>query len=77
MKSVRITLSLVLLLAATAFAQDAQKAFDQLKTLNGTWEGKASNGHDLKVSFRPTAGGSAAHERNNGRGRYDHHVSHG
>jgi hypothetical protein len=59
MKSFRITLSLVLLLAATAFAQDAQKAFDQLKTLNGTWEGKASNGHDLKVSFRPTAGGSA------------------
>ena len=59
MKPFRITLSLVLLLAATAFAQDAQKAFDQLKTLNGTWEGKASNGHDLKVSFRPTAGGSA------------------
>jgi hypothetical protein len=45
MKSVRITLSLVLFLAVTAFAQDAQKAFDQLKTLNGTWEGKASNGH--------------------------------
>ena len=59
MKPFRITLSLVLLLAATAFAQDAQKAFDQLKTLDGTWEGKASNGHDLKVSFRPTAGGSA------------------
>ena len=59
MKSIRIALSLVLLLAATAFAQDAQKAFDQLKTLNGTWVGKASNGHELKVSFRPTAGGSA------------------
>ncbi len=59
MKSFRIALSLVLLLAATAFAQDAQKAFDQLKTLNGTWEGKASNGHNMKVSFRSTAGGSA------------------
>jgi len=56
MKSIRIALSLFLLLAATAFAQDAQKAFDQLKTLNGTWVGKASNGHELKVSFRPTAG---------------------
>lgn len=59
MKHFRIALSLVLLLASTAFAQDAQKAFDHLKTLNGTWEGKASNGHDVKVSFRPTAGGSA------------------
>jgi hypothetical protein len=59
MKFFRTALSLVLLLAATAFAQDAQKAFDQLKTLNGTWEGKASNGHNMKVSFRSTAGGSA------------------
>jgi hypothetical protein len=59
MKSFRIALSLVLLLAATAFAQNAQKAFDQLKTLNGTWEGKATNGHDTKVLFRSTAGGSA------------------
>lgn len=59
MKSIRIALSLVLLLAATASAQDAQKAFDQLKSLNGTWEGKASNGHNMKISFRATAGGSA------------------
>jgi hypothetical protein len=59
MKSFRIAHSLVLLLAATAFAQNAQKAFDQLKTLNGTWEGKATNGHDTKVLFRSTAGGSA------------------
>jgi hypothetical protein len=58
MKSFRIVLSLVLF-AVTAFAQDAQKTFDQLKTLNGTWEGKASNGHNVKVAFRPTAGGSA------------------
>jgi hypothetical protein len=59
MKSIRKALSLVLLLGATALAQDAQKTFDQLKTLNGTWEGKAGNGHDVKVSYRPTAGGSA------------------
>src|ERR1700757_4357936 len=62
MKSVRIALC-VLLAAATiaaAFAQsDAKKTFDQLKTLNGNWEGKASNGKDLKVTFRPTSGGSA------------------
>jgi hypothetical protein len=59
MKSLRIALSLVLLFATTAFAQEAQKAFDQLKILNGTWEGKASNGHDTKILFRTTAGGSA------------------
>lgn len=59
MKSFRIAVSMVVLLAATAFAQDAQKAFDALKTLNGIWEGKASNGQVTKVSFRPTANGSA------------------
>jgi hypothetical protein len=60
MKSLRIATSLVFLFAATvAFAQaDAHKTFDQIKTLNGTWEGKA-HGKDLKVTFRPTAGGSA------------------
>jgi hypothetical protein len=62
MKSTRI--ALVVLLAAatvsTALAQsDARKTFDQLKTLSGNWEGKASNGKDLKVTFRPTSGGSA------------------
>jgi hypothetical protein len=46
--------------STTAFAQsDARKTFDQLKTLSGNWEGKASNGKDLKVVFRSTSGGSA------------------
>src|SRR6266481_5432699 len=60
MKS-RIAVSLLFLLAATAaFAQsDAHKTFDHLKTLSGNWEGKASNGKDLKVTFRSTSGGSA------------------
>jgi hypothetical protein len=61
MKSLRIAICLVFLLMTVAgFAQsDAQKTFDHLKTLNGHWEGKASNGKDLKVDFRPTSGGSA------------------
>lgn len=62
MKRLRIALCVLLALStvAVAFAQsDAQKTFDQLKTLSGNWEGKASNGKDLKVSFRPTSGGSA------------------
>jgi hypothetical protein len=61
MKSLRIALCILLAAATTAaYAQsDAKKTFDQLKTLNGNWEGKASNGKDLKVTFRPTSGGSA------------------
>ena len=41
MKSLRFMLSVVLMsLSTVAFAQsDAQKSFDQLKTLAGSWEG--------------------------------------
>ena len=61
MKSHRIALSLIFVLAATAaFAQsNAQKTFSEIKALSGHWEGKASNGKALKVEFRPTSGGSA------------------
>ena len=61
MKSLRIALCLVVAFAATTvLAQsDAHKTFDQIKMLNGSWEGKASNGKDLKVNFRSTSGGSA------------------
>jgi len=61
MKSLRIALCVVIAFAATTvLAQsEAHKTFDQLKTLNGNWEGKASNGKDLKVNFRSTSGGSA------------------
>lgn len=60
MKSLRIATSLVFLFAATAAVaqSDAPKTFEHLKALSGHWEGKASNGKDLKVDFRPTAGGS-------------------
>ena len=52
---------LLLTLSTTAvFAQtDAQKSFDQLKSLAGSWEGKNSQGHPVQVSYRMTAGGSA------------------
>ena len=61
MKSLRITLALFLLTTATAaLAQStAQKSFDQLKTLAGSWEGKTADGKPVKVFFRDTAGGSA------------------
>lgn len=60
-KSLRIALPLVLSFAATAaFGQiSAQKSFDQLKSLAGSWEGKDSKGRPLSVSFRDIARGSA------------------
>ncbi len=61
MKSLRIALALFLLATATAaLAQSAaQKSFDQLKSLTGSWEGKTPDGRPVKVFFRDTAGGSA------------------
>ena len=61
MKSLRIALPLLLSFAATAaLAQtSAQKSFDQLKSLAGSWEGKDSKGQPLSVSFRNTSRGSA------------------
>ena len=60
MKSVRLAASLVCLLTTlTALAQtDARKAFDRLKTLDGTWEAKVNN-KPVEVIFRTTSGGSA------------------
>ena len=61
MKAIRIATSLLLVLAATAVMaeSDAQKSFDKLKTLTGSWKGKSSNGQPVQVSFRVTSGGSA------------------
>ncbi len=51
---------LIVLSATTVIAQsDAQKSFDQLKSLTGSWEGKNSMGEPVQVSYRLTAGGSA------------------
>jgi hypothetical protein len=61
MKSFRAVFAVVAVLAAScAFAEtDAQKSFDKLKTLDGAWEGKASDGMAVQVIFRETSGGSA------------------
>jgi len=69
MKSLRFVLPLMLIsLTSAAFAQsDAQKSFDKLKTLAGTWEGavtttppqpEMANAH-LQVSLRVTSRGNA------------------
>ena len=61
MKALRIAACLTLILSTTAvLAQsDAQKSFDQLKSLTGSWEGKNAMGEPVQVSYRVTAGGSA------------------
>ena len=58
MKALRI--ACLLLSATAAFAQsDAQKSFNQLKLLTGSWEGKNAMGDPVQVSYRMTAAGSA------------------
>src|SRR5437879_6452568 len=65
MKTLRnaVALAVVItsILAATvAFAaSDAQKSFEQLKGLSGSWEGKTSDGKPIQADYRLTAMGSA------------------
>jgi len=57
---IRTALSAVVLLFATAaFASDASAAFDKMKSLQGSWSGKASDGQAVQVSNRITSNGSA------------------
>jgi hypothetical protein len=60
MKMRRLTLALVLSFVSTmAFAQSAaQKSFDQLKALEGTWEG-TFEGQPMHVTLRVTSRGNA------------------
>jgi len=70
MKALFIAACLLVLFTTTAlWAQsDAQKSFDQLKSLAGSWEGKNSQGEPVKVSYRMTAGGSALMSEIDGHG---------
>jgi len=59
-KSVRMLFAFILVLATSAaFAEtDAQRSFDQLKSLAGTWEAKGPDGKMVEVDYRVTSGGS-------------------
>ncbi len=46
-------------IAQTSPATEAQKSFNTLKSLEGDWSGKISDGMPLKVSFESTAADSA------------------
>ena len=55
-----VSIMLVMVAATAAFGQsDAQKTFNTLKTLAGTWQGKAAKGQPVEVDYRLTSGGSA------------------
>lgn len=89
MKS-RIALSvLFVLIAATAFAQSAapksaaQKSFDQMKTLAGTWEGRVTTipqapdieGKPMQISMRVTSMGHTLMHEATGSGRPDDPIT--
>src|SRR5205823_1728066 len=85
MKSLRFMLSVVLVsLSTVAFAQsDAQKSFDKLKTLAGSWEGHvatlpqepAIEGKLMQVSFRVTSMGHTLMHEMTGAGRPDDPIT--
>ena len=61
MKTMRTAVFMALALSTIVAAgeTDAQKSFEKLKALDGTWEGKTSDGRAVHVSFRTTSNGSA------------------
>src|ERR1700677_4877167 len=85
MKSLRLVLSIVFVSFATvAFAQsDAQKSFDQLKTLAGSWEGHVTtippqpdiDGKSMQASLRVTSMGNAIVHEMTGAGRPDDPIT--
>ncbi len=55
-----VLLTAALSLTTTALAQtDAQRAFNAIKNLPGTWEQKRADGQTLQVTYKVVSGGSA------------------
>src|SRR5579863_788708 len=60
MKSIRMLVAVfVVLLTVAAMAESSAPAFEKMKSLAGSWEGKGSDGMAVRVSYRVTSGGSA------------------
>jgi hypothetical protein len=90
MKSVRCFLAAVLMLLSTVvFAQsdtqksDAQKSFDKMKTLSGSWEGRTTTippqadieGKPMQVTLRVTSMGHTLMHEATGTGRSDDPIT--
>ena len=56
---IAVTLLFVFVTSPAFAASAAQKSFEELKALDGTWEGKSLNGQPLEVAYRVTSNGSA------------------
>ena len=59
MKTIYAALAVALLASLTFAQSDARETFAQIKSLDGTWTGKNSEGQPLKVTFRETSNGTA------------------
>jgi hypothetical protein len=60
MRVIRTAMALcVVTFAVSAVAQSAHESFAKLKSLQGMWTGKNSQGDPLKVTFRTTSAGTA------------------
>lgn len=57
--SIAVSCFVVLALAAAVAQSPAQKSFDSMKSLVGSWEGKDQMGNAVAVSYNMTGGGSA------------------
>lgn len=85
MRSLRFVLAAILIaLSTVAFAQsDAQKSFDQLKALAGSWEGRVTtvpthpeiDGKTMQVTLRVTSMGNALLHEMTGAGRPDDPIT--
>ena len=86
MKYIRLLLTAAILLLASnvAFAQtDAQKSFDKLKTITGSWEGTITtipptpeaDGKHVQVTFRVTSMGNAILHEIKVEGRQDNPIT--
>lgn len=66
--AIAATLTLIFSASFVFADSDAHKSFALLKGMEGTWEGKSSDGRPVQVTFRMTAGGSALMSEIHGNG---------
>lgn len=61
MKALKILLVVLFACSALAVAadSDAQKAFEKLKALKGSWEGQTTDGKPVSATYQLTAGGTS------------------
>jgi hypothetical protein len=63
MKLFQIAMAVLLTCSAVAAAEtDAQAAFDKMKSLAGTWEGKSADGKSISTKYQLAAGGKSLME---------------